>query len=225
MPGLCACMSFNSQPPEGGWERAVLIGRKMRKFQLTAARRRLGDNTHKSGEAGDVSTHSRPKAAGRCVLQRRRLAAVSTHSRPKAAGRFLLDAYNKSGVSTHSRPKAAGGMYSGIGFVLTVSTHSRPKAAGRCASSDAGFKFCFNSQPPEGGWASLEQRRMTNSTFQLTAARRRLVEQISVVRLSITVSTHSRPKAAGCKKQNVLKPSKSFNSQPPEGGWKSEINV
>ena len=33
---------------------------------------------------------------------------VSTHSRPKAAGKAMLDILKRMLVSTHSRPKAAG---------------------------------------------------------------------------------------------------------------------
>ena len=35
-------LSFNSQPPEGGWVEALSTLIKLKKFQLTAARRRLG---------------------------------------------------------------------------------------------------------------------------------------------------------------------------------------
>ena len=56
--------SFNSQPPEGGWEghfkKIVFIV----KFQLTAARRRLVGYRAAPREPLLVSTHSRPKAAG-----------------------------------------------------------------------------------------------------------------------------------------------------------------
>ena len=102
----------------------------------------------------DVSTHSRPKAAGRvgyCWLAF--VLTVSTHSRPKAAGRKNGSrAVHKSGfnsqppeggwhkevqgctqiprVSTHSRPKAAGWLKKYEECVSKVSTHSRPKAAG-----------------------------------------------------------------------------------------------
>ena len=79
---------FNTQPPEGGWNVTPDIAR-----------------------FDSVSTHSRPKAAGKnvkkygCILMfqhtaaRRRLAdvklawvltlRVSTHSRPKAAGHIV----------------------------------------------------------------------------------------------------------------------------------------
>ena len=42
---------------------------------------------------------------------------VSTHSRPKAAGRILLLFRLLITVSTHSRPKAAGGWHQLIGGV------------------------------------------------------------------------------------------------------------
>ena len=55
---------------------------------------------------------------------------VSTHSRPKAAGKIPCFNRQPLAVSTHSRPKAAGGGSSSGGSTSVVSTHSRPKAAG-----------------------------------------------------------------------------------------------
>ena len=55
--------SFNTQPPEGGWgDRRIVEA------------------------AFNVSTHSRPKAAGKALRQLWQILRVSTHSRPKAAG-------------------------------------------------------------------------------------------------------------------------------------------
>ena len=54
----------------------------------------------------------------------------------------------------------------------------------------------FNTQPPEGGWQ----------------ARLYYVHQISV-------STHSRPKAAGHAEIINQFQLNGFNTQPPEGGW------
>ena len=81
--------------------------------------------------------------------------------------------------------------------------------------------YCFNTQPPEGGWATSSLRRSKPLLFQHTAARRRLEELTKwigdinefqhtaarrrlgyYVRLylhALHVSTHSRPKAAGLK--------------------------
>ena len=55
--------------------------------------------------------------------------------------------------------------------------------------------------------------------FQLTAARRRLAALATATMQESMVSTHSRPKAAGCIEATSSPPTKSFNSQPPEGGW------
>ena len=56
--------SFNTQPPEGGWH----------------------PDSGRAGRRFDVSTHSRPKAAGKKPPLDSRRRGVSTHSRPKAAG-------------------------------------------------------------------------------------------------------------------------------------------
>ena len=125
----------------------------------------------------------------------------------------------KPKVSTHSRPKAAGAAAFALAIPGTVSTHSRPKAAGH----------------PQDGFCA-------GRLFQHTAARRRLVFGGGVTPFFGSVSTHSRPKAAGKKKQEyrhrpkfqhtaarrrlvlvhdgqVVNRGRSFNTQPPEGGW------
>ena len=78
---------------------------------------------------------------------------------------------------------------------------------------------CFNTQPPEGGWIIASKGTLSHETFQHTAARRRLAVSswnpfglllfqhtaarrrlVDITRPKIsrqTVSTHSRPKAAG----------------------------
>ena len=76
---------FNTQPPEGGWQRAA-----------------------DTGVYGNVSTHSRPKAAGKLNIGLKNKSLVSTHSRPKAAGSGTINGSHIKAVSTHSRPKAAG---------------------------------------------------------------------------------------------------------------------
>ena len=58
-------------------------------------------------------------------------------------------------VSTHSRPKAAGTYKADINSHHAVSTHSRPKAAGCICAVRFEIVFCFNTQPPEGGWKAL----------------------------------------------------------------------
>ena len=55
----------------------------------------------------------------------------------------------------------------------------------------------FNTQPPEGGWG---QDKLT-------------------LLPDYTVSTHSRPKAAGYSVCRLKRSAICFNTQPPEGGW------
>ena len=62
--------------------------RVMNPFQHTAARRRLDPVFNGSTWQYNVSTHSRPKAAGPHATDDAAPYGVSTHSRPKAAGFF-----------------------------------------------------------------------------------------------------------------------------------------
>ena len=64
LPRVFSTVSFNSQPPEGGWK--VMNDEELsdEQFQLTAARRRLEVQTLVKSVCPGVSTHSRPKAAG-----------------------------------------------------------------------------------------------------------------------------------------------------------------
>ena len=128
--GDVARRRFNTQPPEGGWADNYDVLRLVIEFQHTAARRRLASMVGVSGieklfqhtaarrrlvrtalrdlKPEIVSTHSRPKAAGKHDIETLRRMEVSTHSRPKAAGCIIIDDPHKADVSTHSRPKAAG---------------------------------------------------------------------------------------------------------------------
>ena len=146
-------MGFNTQPPEGGWGGAYPVCAQFQEFQHTAARRRLGRCIPCMRPIPRVSTHSRPKAAG---LPNTITAAPLTLFQHTAARRrlaiLLLSANSFAGVSTHSRPKAAGQEKGGRIFRL----------------------YCFNTQPPEGGWSLFQSRHLSDGLFQHTAARRRL---------------------------------------------------
>ena len=83
----CTANSFNTQPPEGGWNQSRVCHSKL-----------FGFNTQPP-EGGWKVKNSAYEAGKQ----------VSTHSRPKAAGGFLMNwHYSRQRVSTHSRPKAAG---------------------------------------------------------------------------------------------------------------------
>ena len=173
--------------------------KRVKQFQHTAARRRLATEYDYGGSVNFVSTHSRPKAAGGQINHCCARGCVSTHSRPKAAGILSDISVMQRVVSTHSRPKAAGTLYLAIDFSLCVSTHSRPKAAG------------INGEIIK-----------IDKWFQHTAARRRLAVDDEGYKIVKAVSTHSRPKAAGTACRIRTPGKKRFNTQPPEGGWKTD---
>ena len=211
------------------------------KFQHTAARRRLGITVLVDMPPIDVSTHSRPKAAG--AIRVRALWRVSCFNTQPPEGGWIQKRDVEStanNVSTHSRPKAAG--LTAYGRIGAKSFNTQPPEGGwLLRQKKTSGIYGFNTQPPEGGWQTPSSNGSAIKLFQHTAARRRLVTLVVAkllvvlfqhtaarrrlaLRQKLTkkereVSTHSRPKAAGC----VVKKSKtkkiSFNTQPPEGGW------
>ncbi len=127
---LIQSRSFNTQPPEGGWGSR----REWRRVRF-------------------VSTHSRPKAAGRDVVRRESVRRCFNTQPPEGGWGGMENPVVSECVSTHSRPKAAGknpdsvrgkyrfqhtaarrrlvqAVFLFLG-ALNVSTHSRPKAAGQ----------------------------------------------------------------------------------------------
>ena len=157
-----------------------------------------------------------------------------------------LSLSDNNSVSTHSRPKAAG-VFSTLVFIMQLCFNSQPPEGGwgRGAQNPAqGNRFnsqppeggwsshliCltiarnrFNSQPPEGGWFCTPECANNDKRFNSQPPEgcwdfiNRLGERAQAV------STHSRPKAAGCMIfKNILK-AVCFNSQPPEGGWQTGL--
>ena len=123
-------IGFNTQPPEGGWVKSPPSIGLSAMFQHTAARRRLGPLEYIFKNCMPVSTHSRPKAAGKMQKVRFLVWVVSTHSRPKAAG------------TAHR-----------LGCLVCDCFNTQPPEGGwnpsPCLWSPSA---CFNTQPPEGGW-------------------------------------------------------------------------
>ena len=77
---------------------------------------------------------------------------------------------------------------------------------------------CFNTQPPEGGWLADRQQKqkMTVSTHSRPKA---AGGRLKPLLMRLKVSTHSRPKAAGRATTASRTAASRFNTQPPEGGW------
>ena len=185
---------FNTQPPEGGWAALADILKDL-----------------------DVSTHSRPKAAGYGVscrftvfrfqhtAARRRLGS----SRMKGyrwllfqhtAARRRLVKRNQT-VFSHKRfntqpPEGGWTIRPHKTKRSVVSTHSRPKAAGPIDEKVmTPIDVSTHSRPKAAGLHRLHYP--SQKMFQHTAARRRLDVRCHPFQGRDTVSTHSRPKAAG----------------------------
>ena len=179
-----------------------------------------------------VSTHSRPKAAGNTFANktttakfqhtaaRRRLegpkscAHFEAQFQHTAARRRLDELKGLDLVAIMFQHTAARRRLelwdSELTNLALVSTHSRPKAAGASHSSHKSMRSGFNTQPPEGGWASNRKVSDDCLWFQHTAARRRLVGYGCDLFCQLGVSTHSRPKAAGCCRQQRIKRQPAF---------------
>ena len=100
---------FNTQPPEGGWAFKLFCSQQGCCFNTQPPEGGWTIKINDDNTLTIVSTHSRPKAAGKVIQEEAGWRVVSTHSRPKAAGTFILTGrFNIGRVSTHSRPKAAG---------------------------------------------------------------------------------------------------------------------
>ena len=154
---------------------------------------------------GNVSTHSRPKAAACPCASARHYGFVSTHSRPKAAASLaIFHCRQWLTVSTHSRPKAAAkSLWLLLGKLYCFNTQP-PEGGCKIQSKLPRCVHCFNTQPPEGGCKSNHYLSPENAVFQHTAARRRLRIARCAASAPIVVSTHSRPKAAAMRNREQL---------------------
>ncbi len=99
-------MRFNSQPPEGGWDTTNQAQAALESFNSQppeggwAASRPAPSESRFNSQPPEGGWHHESHLHYRFQ--------VSTHSRPKAAGTFFFKPLVDFVVSTHSRPKAAG---------------------------------------------------------------------------------------------------------------------
>ena len=169
-----ASSGFNTQPPEGGW----FQGQKSRRFWL--------------------SFNTQPPEGGWALTATRfrRLLCFNTQPpeggwavRPSACRFFRLfqhtAARRRLGRCRHRRDPR----------VLFQHTAARRRLVFRCPPVYP--LRGFNTQPPEGGWNPNRQNLINYYKFQHTAARRRLGKGDVDVSFKPHVSTHSRLKAAG----------------------------
>ena len=167
------------------------------RFQHTAARRRLALYCLRHQPSKNVSTHSRPKAAGhpagRRYRQRRRF-----NTQPPEGGwvKSETQRINKSRFNTQP-----------------------PEGGWECLKRKDGSLPGFNTQPPEGGWVFRLMLYRANYGFNTQPPEGGWAHNRLLFDCRRPVSTHSRPKAAGWRCWLCRTRCRSFNTQPPEGGW------
>ena len=121
-------------------------------FQHTAARRRLGCCGVAARTSNNVSTHSRPKAAGTWVCLPLQRIVVSTHSRPKAAGVVSKHLVQPYAMFQHTAARRRLELKQLLMPVIAVFQHTAARR--RLAKVVLNYLILksFNTQPPEGGW-------------------------------------------------------------------------
>ena len=139
---------------------------KRRKFQLTAARRRLGHKIITIRSDKFVSTHSRPKAAGFLIL-------------PMFPASFRFNSQPPEGGWRGRKPRrrnadrfqltAARRRLGGARLVAATSFRSfnsqPPEGGWDDRRQDQATEYRFNSQPPEGGWDTLPNWKASKTRF------------------------------------------------------------
>ena len=193
---LSSGVSFNTQPPEGGWGSRYLIKEAFSGF------------------------NTQPPEGGWLAFQSLvDIITVSTHSRPKAVGAILVFRhFTPFGFNTQP-PEGGWQRKAGRRQIRSCFNTQPPEGGWGFGQRYAHELNGFNTQPPEGGWPGRLKPPPLHTEFQHTAARRRLGLNDSPVfsrtlfqhtaarrRLGISittspylhlVSTHSRPKAVG----------------------------
>ena len=146
----------------------------------------------------DVSTHSRPKAAGIGSKLYEFQGVVSTHSRPKAAG-YCARVKAKRVDGFNSQPPE-GGWFAR----KTLKAHQQKfqltaarRRLGLLIREELLLLPCFNSQPPEGGWPARYLLPLRVRSFNSQPPEGGWLVAIWLQTAGKKVSTHSRPKAAG----------------------------
>ena len=146
-------------------------------------------------------------------------ALVSTHSRPKAAGVCVIVGFTASHCFNTQPPE--GGWLGGAALSRSEACfNTQPPEGGWAGGGSLGrMGRSFNTQPPEGGWLHVvadPDRFAVVSTHSRPKAAGAAVAQFLGL---LAVSTHSRPKAAGCNDcQHLQQYTVSTHSRPKAAG-------
>ena len=166
-------------------------------FQHTAARRRLGKLSGAVLMGTNVSTHSRPKAAGSGGVGFAGQ-GVGFNTQPPEGGWALYGGQNQRRYGRFNTQPPEGGW---VTYRPTSNrrrkfqhTAARRRLAFRPATTS--MRASFNTQPPEGGWTIFSGVMAYKHSFNTQPPEGGWPTHSPSYR-DASVSTHSRPKAAG----------------------------
>ena len=133
--GTPSLLCFNTQPPEGGWARSIVA------------------------RSSDFGFNTQPPEGGWAweKLDKHKLDMVSTHSRPKAAGPASAYSPNRHCGFQHTAARRRLGLRSIAGVAISRFQHTAARRRLDSISAVNTFDKSFNTQPPEGGWTSLNE--------------------------------------------------------------------
>ena len=167
-----------------------------------------------------VSTHSRPKAAGErhehhCPHRRR------FNTQPPEGGWTSSNLPSASSLKfQHTAARRRLGHTATADLCSGLFQHTAARRRLVMIWLRIGLLRRFQHTAARRRLDAGQHSRLAYAQFQHTAARRRLVHHLKTLFMTDTVSTHSRPKAAGFLNRVYARCLLGFNTQPPEGGWK-----
>ena len=147
------------------------------------------------------------------------ISAVSTHSRPKAAGRSSERRRNQKSCFNTQPPEGGWGKTAlMVDGADVVSTHSRPKAAGKRRLRGFG-RESFQHTAARRRLGILRNTAQKDGVFQHTAARRRLAKPCLTGYRRLLCFNTQPPEGGWFENSFAILLLNCFNTQPPEGGW------
>ena len=168
-------------------------------FQHTAARRRLVARRPQVQERLTQRFNTQPPEGGWLRYQGalHKEDEVSTHSRPKAAGRpSIIHPPKRRSFNTQPPEGGWSGYHARFCPVLRFNTQP-PEGGWFSRKAKIAEIYGFNTQPPEGGW-QCDRRRQSHRQYRFNTQPPEGGWAAEVLDFALNlVSTHSRPKAAG----------------------------
>ena len=158
----------------------------------------------RAGRRRNVSTHSRPKAAGPENLNGASKACRRFNTQPPEGGWVWHRLYGCSCGCFNTQPPEGGWHSSPPSWRYHQSFNTQPPEGGWIVPLELSYFVCsFNTQPPEGGWPTARCWAFPQGCFntQPPEGGWRMDSHRQTARM---VSTHSRPKAAGSNKGRWL---------------------